>query len=201
LKTLKIPYFLSQMANDRTTTYCIQEEGFPKVIYVATAQQGVPDHPEYVGREYAEEGMEYCEVIVHIGASDKFMEMKPWCVTATESRLSDTYQLVARKTLKFLCQMYEWHLGPTPRKYFSPLDHTRPTWEARVCTLEGLGSKEDKPTVVAMASYLLALDNMCDQQYTQVSCMTARIEVIEGRWRKSRVGLARTKARAVNAES
>jgi hypothetical protein len=31
--------------------------------------------------------------------------------------------------------------------------------------------------------------------------MTARIEVIEGRWRKSRVGLARTKAHAVNAES
>jgi hypothetical protein len=54
-----------------------------------------------------EEGTEYCEVMVHIDASDKFLEMKPWCVTATGSRLTNTYQLVARKGLKYLSQMYE----------------------------------------------------------------------------------------------
>jgi hypothetical protein len=51
--------------------------------------------------------LSYCEVTVHISASDKFLEMKPWCVTATGSRLIDTYQFVARKTLKYLTQMYE----------------------------------------------------------------------------------------------
>jgi hypothetical protein len=60
-----------------------------------------------VGQEYVEEGMEYCEVMVHIGARDKFLEIKPWCVTATGSRLTDTYQLVARKALEYLSQMYE----------------------------------------------------------------------------------------------
>jgi hypothetical protein len=90
------------MANDWTTTYCTQEEGFPKVLYAATVRLGIPDHLEYVGQEYVEEGTEYCEVTVHIGDSDKFLEMKPWCVTATRSRLTDTYQLVARKALKYL---------------------------------------------------------------------------------------------------
>jgi hypothetical protein len=98
------------MANDWTTTYCTQEEGFPKVLYTATVRLGIPDHPEYVGREYVEEGTEYYEVTVHIGTSDKFLEMKPWCVTATGSHLTDTYQLVARKVLKYVSQMYEWHM-------------------------------------------------------------------------------------------
>jgi hypothetical protein len=61
------------MANDWTTTYYTQEEGFPKVLYAATVRLGIPDHSEYVGREYMEEGTEYCEVTVHIDASDKFL--------------------------------------------------------------------------------------------------------------------------------
>jgi hypothetical protein len=95
------------MANDWTTTYCTQEEGFPKVLYATTVRLGIPDRPEYIGREYVEEGTEYCEVTVHIRASDKFLDMKIWCVTATGSCLTDTYQLVARKALKYLSQMYE----------------------------------------------------------------------------------------------
>jgi hypothetical protein len=102
--------------------------------------------------------------MVYISASDKFIEIKPWCVTATCFHLSDTYQLVARKALKYLCQMYEWHLGPTAMKYFPPLDRNRPVWEARVQTLENLGALEDEPTMVAMVGYLLALDDMCIQQ-------------------------------------
>jgi hypothetical protein len=122
LKDPNPPCFLSQMANDLTTTYCTQEEDFPKVLYAATVRLGILDRPEYVGREYVEEGTEYCEVTMHIDASDKFLEMKHWCVTATGSRLTDTYQLVARKALKYLSQMYEWHMGPTSMKYFPPLD-------------------------------------------------------------------------------
>jgi hypothetical protein len=65
------------MANDWTTTYCTQEEGFFKVLYTATVRHDISDHQEYAGREYVEEGTEYSEVTVHIGASDKFLEMKP----------------------------------------------------------------------------------------------------------------------------
>jgi hypothetical protein len=60
------------------------------------------------------------------------------------------------------------------------MDLTRAAWEARVCTLEGLGSQEDDPTIIAMETYVLSLDNMCDQQYTQVRRMIAHAEVIEG---------------------
>jgi hypothetical protein len=51
------------------------------VLYAATAQLGVLDHPEYVGHEYMEDGTEYCDVMVHNSASDRFPEMRPWCVT------------------------------------------------------------------------------------------------------------------------
>jgi uncharacterized coiled-coil protein SlyX len=200
-ETLTIPCFLSQMANNWTTTYCTHEEGFPKVLYAAIVRLGIPDHSEYVGHEYVEEGTEYCEVTVHIGSSDKFLEMKPWCVTATGSRLTDTYQLIARKALKYLSQMYEWHMGPTSMKYFPPLDRNRPAWEARIRTLESLTSQEDDPTIVAMSGYLLALDDMCERQYVQVRRITARTEVVEARWSKARVELAKVEARTAHAES
>jgi hypothetical protein len=69
-------FFLSQMANDWITTHCIQEEGFPKVLYATTARLGVSDRSEYVGHEYVEDSTEYCEVTVHIGANDRIPEMR-----------------------------------------------------------------------------------------------------------------------------
>jgi hypothetical protein len=73
---------------------------------------------------------------------------------------------------------------------FPPLDHNSPTWEARVCTLEGLGPQEEDPTIVAKVSYLPALDKLCDQQCTHVRSMIGHAELIECHWRKSRVELA-----------
>jgi hypothetical protein len=49
------------MTNDWTTTYCIHEEGFPKVLYATTVRLGIPGRPEYVGREYVEQGTKYCK--------------------------------------------------------------------------------------------------------------------------------------------
>jgi hypothetical protein len=115
-------YFHSRMANDWITTYCNHEGGFSKVLHAATIRLGIPGRLEYVGQEYVEHGTERCEVTMYISVNDKFMEIKPWCVTAIGFRLSDMYQLVTRKALKYLCQLYEWHLGPTAMKYFPPLD-------------------------------------------------------------------------------
>ena len=86
LKLYPNPTFVSQMADDWTTTYCINEDGFPRVLYAATVRLGIPERPEYVGREFMEHGTESCEVTIHIGASDKYLEMQPWSVTATGAR-------------------------------------------------------------------------------------------------------------------
>jgi hypothetical protein len=67
--------------------------------------------------------------------------------------------------------------------------------------LESLASQEDDPTVVAMLGYLLALDELCDLQHDQVRRMTARAKAAEARWRKARVELAKTEARASHIES
>jgi hypothetical protein len=83
-------------------------------------------------------------------------------------------------------------------KYYPPLDRNRPAWEARVRTLENLGSQENDPAVVAMTGYLLALDDVCDRQILQVKRLTARAET---RWRKSPVELAKAEPRAAHAES
>jgi hypothetical protein len=91
------------MANDWITTYCINEDGFPKVLYAVTVQLGIPERPEYVGREFTEHGTESCEVTINISASDKYLEMQPWSVTANGSHMQDTIQIAARKALRYLC--------------------------------------------------------------------------------------------------
>jgi hypothetical protein len=54
---------------------------------------------------------------------------------------------------------------------------------------------------MSMASYLLALDSLCDQQCAQARSMTDNAELNECRWRKSRVELAKYEARTVHAKS
>jgi hypothetical protein len=194
----------NQMAGDWVTTYCLEEDGFPKVLYATIVRLGIMDHPEYVGREYMERGTEACQISVHIGASDKYPEVRPWSVTMTGHRLKDTYQLTARKALWYLCQLFEWHLGSTPMKYFPPLDRNRPAWAARIRNLGSLGSLEaakKDPTIVAMSGYLLSLDDLCNQLCQRARALTQRAEEAEVRWRKSRLDLAQSEARVANAES
>jgi hypothetical protein len=52
-----------------------------------------------------------------------------------------------------------------------------------------------------MASYLLALDNMCDQQCAQARSMTGHTELNKRLWRKSLVELVKYEACAFHAES
>ena len=195
------PTLENQMADDWTTTYCINEDGFPRVLYAATVRLGIPERPEYVGREFMEHGTESCEVTIHIGASDKYLEMQPWSVTATGARMPDTIQLAARKALRYLCQMFEWHLGSTPMKYFPPLDRSRPAWAARIRNLESPAGTEKNPTVVAMSGYLLSLDDLCDQLHQRVRDLIQRAEGAESRWRKAKLAVAQAEARAAEAES
>jgi hypothetical protein len=91
--------------------------------------------------------------------------------------------------------------GPHANEVLFTLVLHHPAWDVRVHTLEGLGPQEEDPTIMVMASYLLALDSLCDQQCAQARSMAGRTELSERRWRKSRVELAKYEACAVHAES
>ena len=60
------------MAGAWVSSYCLNTEGFPKILYATLQKLGVKDHPEYVGREYEKHGTERCEVTAYIGKSEEF---------------------------------------------------------------------------------------------------------------------------------
>ena len=72
------------MAGAWVSTYCLNVEGFPKILHTTLQKLGVKDRPEYEGREYEEHGTERCEVTVYIGKSEEFPDLtEAWNVTAT----------------------------------------------------------------------------------------------------------------------
>ena len=109
-----------------TTSYCLNKEGFPKLLYATMLRLQIWEHPEYVGREYEEYGTKRCEVTIYIGASKDFPDIRPWGVSTTGFKFNDTYQAVARKALKYLCQIYEEPICRTPMRFFPPLVRNHP---------------------------------------------------------------------------
>ena len=101
-----------------TTSYCLNTPSFPKLLYATMTRLGILDHPEYVGREYEEYGTERCEVIIYVGASKDFPDTIPWVVSTTGFCFEDTYQVAARKALRYLCQIYEKQICRTPMRFF-----------------------------------------------------------------------------------
>ena len=71
---------------------------------------------------------------------------------------------MARKALRYLCQIYEEPIAHTPMWFFPPLDKNRRAWRARMEALQGHDAQEDSPTVVRLTMYLLALDEQYDWQ-------------------------------------
>ena len=81
--------------------------------------------------EYEKHGTERCEVTVYIGKSEEFPDVtEAWSVIATRCSFADTYQVVARKALRHLCQIYEEPIARTPMRFFPPLDKNRRRMEA-----------------------------------------------------------------------
>ena len=103
------------MAGAWVSSYCQNVGGFPIILHATLQKLRVKDRPEYEGREYEEQGTERCEVTVYIGKSEEFPDLtEAWNVTATRFRFVDTYQVVARKALRYLCQIYEEPIARTP---------------------------------------------------------------------------------------
>jgi hypothetical protein len=48
------------MAGVWVSSYCLNTEGFPKILYATLQKLGVKDRPEYEGREYMKHGTELC---------------------------------------------------------------------------------------------------------------------------------------------
>ena len=89
-------------------------------------------------------------------------------MTATGFRFVDTYQVVAYKALRYLCQIYEEPIARTPMRFFPPLEKNRRVWRARMEALQGRDVQEDSPTMVHLTIYLLALDEQYDRQASEL---------------------------------
>jgi hypothetical protein len=102
-----------------------------------------------------------------------------WSVTAAGHRFKDCCQVIARKALRALCQIYEEEVADTPLIFFPPFQRDRPVWMARMRALEGQVLLEDDPTVVYLTAYLLTLDAQYDFFARHHRQMIARAEDAE----------------------
>jgi hypothetical protein len=85
-----------------------------------------------------------------------------WNVTATGHRFKDTCQVVARKALRALCQIYEEEVAETLLRFFPPFQRDRPVWMAKMRALEEQLLLEDDPSVVYLTAYMRTLDAQYD---------------------------------------
>ena len=97
-------------------------------------------------------------------------------MTATGFCFVDTYQVVAHKALRYLYQIYEETIAPTPVRFFPPLEKNRRAWRARMEALQGRDVQEDSPTMVHLTMYLLALDEQYDRQALELGACLWRAE-------------------------
>ena len=126
------------MAGAWVSSYCMNTEGFPKIRYATLEKLRVKDRPEYEGHEYEKHGTERCEVTIYIGKSEEFPDItKAWNVTTNGFCFVDTYQVMTRKALQHLCQIYEEPITRTPMRFFPPLKKNRRVWRARMEALQG----------------------------------------------------------------
>jgi hypothetical protein len=180
------------------TSFCQNEDGFPKLLRACTVRVGIRSQPEYDGREFVEHGTEKCVVTVYIGSSPHHVE---WSVTTAGHRFRDTCQVVARKALRALCQIYEEEMADTPLRFFLPFQRNCPVWMARMRALEEQQLLEDDPSVVYLTAYLLILDAQYDFLARHHCQMIARAEDAEKLNRKLHVDLTTAQARATALES
>ena len=100
-----------------TQGICQAAPGFPSLLINALESLGVMERPRYYSREYEHHDTLRYRVILVIAKSDCYPDIQPWRVTATGFRYQDTYPLVVRKALHYLCRIFKEHLTPTPMRF------------------------------------------------------------------------------------
>jgi outer membrane murein-binding lipoprotein Lpp len=166
------------------TSYCSEMEGFPHLLQSCALRMGIRKKPEYVWKEYLENGMEKCSMAVYLGESRNYPNHPSFQVTFTGYRFLDTCQNVARKALRPLCQSYNKVIFETPLRYFPPSNKNTPTWRKRLQALSGGDPIEDDPTIVYMAGYLHTLDNQYDDLASHCTHLNSRVESLEQKVRE-----------------
>jgi hypothetical protein len=192
------PSLRSQMEVRCQTSFCQNEDGFPKLLKACIVRLGIRSQPEYDGREFVEHGTEKCVVAVYIGSSPHHVE---WSVTAAGHKFKDTCQVIARKALRALSQIYEVEVADTPLRFFPPFQRDCPVWMARMHALDGQQLLEDDPTVVYLTAYLLTLDAQYDFLARHHRQMIARAEDAEKRNHKLHVDHTTAQAHVAAMES
>jgi hypothetical protein len=180
------------------TSFCHNEDVFSKLLRACTVHLRIRSQPEYDGREFIEHGTKKCVVTVYIGSSPNHVE---WSVTAAGHRFKDTCQVVARKALRALCQIYEEEVVNTSLRFFPPFQRDRPVWMAKMRALEGQLLLEDDPTVMYLTAYLITLDAQYDFLARHHRQMIAQAEDAEKRNRKLHVDITIAQARVAALES
>jgi hypothetical protein len=59
------------------TSYCSEEEGFPHLLRSCGLRMGIRKKPEYVWKEYRENGIEKCSMAVYLGESQSYPNHPP----------------------------------------------------------------------------------------------------------------------------
>jgi hypothetical protein len=120
------------------TSYCSEEEGFPHLLRSCALRMGIRKKPEYVWKEYRENGVEKCSMAVYLGESRNYPNHPPFQVTFIGHRFPDTCRSVARKALKQLCQNYNREISETPSDIFHPATKIPPPGgkDSRLCQEE-----------------------------------------------------------------
>jgi outer membrane murein-binding lipoprotein Lpp len=161
------------------TSYCSEVEGFPHLLRSCALRMGIRKKPEYVWKEYLENGMEKCSMAVYLGESRNYPNHPSFQVTFTGYRFPDTCQNVAWKALRQLCQSYNKVIFETLLRYFPPSNKNTPAWRKRLQALSGGDPIEDDPTIVYMAGYLHTLDNQYDDLASHYTHLNSRVESLE----------------------
>ena len=72
------------MAGAWVSSYCLNFEGFPRILHATLQKLKVKDRPKYEGHEYEKHGTERCEATIYIRKSEEFLDItEAWNATAT----------------------------------------------------------------------------------------------------------------------
>jgi outer membrane murein-binding lipoprotein Lpp len=156
------------------TSYCSEEEGFPHLLRSCALRMGIRKKPEYVWKEYRENGIEKCSMAVYLGESRSYPKHPPSKSTPPGTASQTLARVLPEKPLNICAKTTtEKSLRP-PLRYFPPSNKNTPTWRKRLQALSG-----GDPTIVYMAGYLHTLDNHYDDLSSHYTHLNSRVESLE----------------------
>jgi hypothetical protein len=135
-----------------------------------------PQEMRICWKEYQENGVEKCSMVVYLGESQSYPNHPPLQITTTSHCFQDTCQNSTLKALHQLYQAYDKEIVETPLYYFPPTNKNSPTWRKRLQALPRRDHNEDEPTIIYMAGYLHTLDTHYDNLFSHRNHLNSRVE-------------------------